>query len=75
MVALIAPRRWRSASGTAPVAPAALRWALSMDAVWSALNGRALAVSVAHDAFNFEISWLGVVLVSGAMLVWRHLRR
>jgi hypothetical protein len=46
-----------------------------MDAIWTFLKGRALYVSVAHDAFNFEISWLGILLVIGAALVIRHLRR
>lgn len=46
-----------------------------MDAIWTFLKGRALFVSVAHDAFNFEISWLGIVLILGAALIIRHLRR
>ncbi len=46
-----------------------------MASLWSFLNARALSVSVEHDAFSFEISWLGVVLVIAAMLLWRHLRR
>jgi hypothetical protein len=46
-----------------------------MDALWTFLKGRALYVSVAHDAFNFEISWFGVFLVVGAALVIRYLRR
>ena len=50
-------------------------FALRMDTFWSVLNARALSVSVAHDAFSFEISWLGVALVIGAMLLWRYLRR
>jgi hypothetical protein len=46
-----------------------------MDTLWSFLKGRALYVSLAHDAFTFEISWLGIVLlVAGALLI-RHLRR
>jgi hypothetical protein len=45
-----------------------------MDSLWAVLNTRALSVSIAHDAFNFEISWLGIVLVVGAMLLWRYLR-
>jgi hypothetical protein len=47
----------------------------SMDALWTFLKGRALYVSVAHDAFSFDISWLGVVLLIGAALLIRHLRR
>ena len=46
-----------------------------MDTLWTFLKGRALYVSIAHDAFNFEISWLGIALVVGALLVIRHLRR
>lgn len=46
-----------------------------MDAIWTFLKGRALFVSVAHDAFNFEISWLGIALILGAALIIRHLRR
>jgi len=30
---------------------------------------------VAHDAFSFEISWFGILLIVGAMLLWRYLRR
>jgi hypothetical protein len=46
-----------------------------MQAVWSLINTRALSVSVAHDAFSFEISWLGILIIVGAMLLWRYLRR
>jgi hypothetical protein len=46
-----------------------------VDTLWTFLKGRALYVSIAHDAFNFEISWLGVVIVVAAMLLIRHLRR
>jgi hypothetical protein len=46
-----------------------------MSSLWSLVNTRAIYVSVAHDAFNFEISWLGILLVIGAMLLWRRLRR
>jgi hypothetical protein len=46
-----------------------------MDALWVFLKRRALYVSVAHDVFSFEISWLGVVLLIGAALLIRHLRR
>ncbi len=46
-----------------------------MEAIWTFLKGRALYVSVAHDAFTFDISWLGIILVIGAMLLFRHLRR
>jgi len=46
-----------------------------MDTLWTFLKGRALYVSVAHDAFTFDISWFGIILVIGAMLLFRHLRR
>jgi hypothetical protein len=46
-----------------------------MDTLWVFLKGSALHVSVAHDAFNFDISWLGIILVVGAALLIRHLRR
>jgi len=46
-----------------------------MDALWAFLKGRAIYVSVAHDTFSFDISWLGVVLVVGAALFIRYLRR
>lgn len=46
-----------------------------MSSFWSFVNTRALSISVAHDAFNFDISWLGILLIVGAMLLWRRLRR
>jgi hypothetical protein len=46
-----------------------------MDTLWSFLKGRALYVSLAHDAFTFEISWIGIILVIGALLLPRYLRR
>lgn len=46
-----------------------------MDSLWAFLKGRALYVSVAHDAFTFDISWLGIVLVIAAPLLIRYLRR
>ena len=46
-----------------------------MASFWSLLNERALAVSVAQGAFNFEISWFGILLIVGGMLLWRYLRR
>lgn len=46
-----------------------------MSAVWETLREQALFVSFAGDAFHFEISWLGIILVVVAMFVWRRLRR
>ena len=46
-----------------------------MASLWSLINTRVLSVEVAQGAFSFEISWLGILLIIGAMLLWRHLRR
>jgi hypothetical protein len=46
-----------------------------MDTLWTFLKGRALSVSLAHDAFNFEISWLGILIVVALLLLFRYLRR
>ena len=46
-----------------------------MASLWTLLNERALSVSVAQGAFNFEISWFGILLMLGAVLLWRYLRR
>jgi len=47
----------------------------SMDSVWAFLRAPAIHVAVARDAFVFDISWLGIVLVLGVLLLFRHLRR
>lgn len=46
-----------------------------MDQLWTLLKTRALYVSFGHDAFNFDLSWLGIILVVAAALVIRRLRR
>jgi hypothetical protein len=46
-----------------------------MGSFWSLLNERALSVAVAQGAFSFEISWFGILLIVGTMLLWRYLRR
>lgn len=46
-----------------------------MGPFWSLINTRALSVSLAQGAFNFELSWLGLLLIVGALLLWRFLRR
>ncbi len=46
-----------------------------MDSLWAFLKGHALSVSVAQNAFNFDISWLGIVLIVAAALLIRYLRR
>ncbi len=46
-----------------------------MDSLWAFLRAPAIHVAVARDAFVFDISWLGIVLIVGALLLFRHLRR
>ncbi len=46
-----------------------------MDTLWTFLKGRALSVSLASDAFTFEVSWLGVIIIVAALLLIRYLRR
>ena len=46
-----------------------------MDSLWAFLRAPAIHVAIARDAFVFDISWLGIVLVVGALLLLRHLRR
>jgi hypothetical protein len=46
-----------------------------MESLWAFLRAPAVHVALARDAFVFDISWLGVVLVVGALLLFRHLRR
>ena len=46
-----------------------------MAAFWSLINTRALSVSLAQGAFSFELSWFGIALIVGALLLWRYLRR
>ena len=46
-----------------------------MISLWNLINTRAIAVSIADNAFHFEISWLGILLIIGAMFLWRRLRR
>jgi hypothetical protein len=65
------PPRLRRAGGHRP---ASIRLA-AMASLWSLINTRALSVSVAQGAFEFELSWLGILLIVGAMLLWRFLRR
>lgn len=48
---------------------------LPMESLWSFLQAPAVHIVVARDAFTFDISWLGVVLVVAALLIFRHLRR
>ena len=46
-----------------------------MDFLWAFLRAPAIHVAIARDAFVFDISWLGIVLVIGALLLLRYLRR
>ncbi|HUZ75131.1 MAG TPA: hypothetical protein VMU87_19265 [Stellaceae bacterium] len=46
-----------------------------MDSLWAFLRAPAIHLAVAHDAFVFDISWLGIVLIIAALLLLRHLRR
>jgi len=48
---------------------------LTVDSFLAFLRAPALHVAIARDAFVFDISWLGIVLVVGAMLLWRWLKR
>jgi hypothetical protein len=52
-----------------------LRLVSGMAGIWSLINTRALSISLAQGAFNFELSWLGLLLIVGALLLWRYLRR
>jgi len=46
-----------------------------MDQVWNFLRAPAIHIAIARDAFVFDVSWLGIVLVVAAILLLRHLRR
>jgi len=46
-----------------------------MEQVWNFLRAPALHIAIARDAFVFDISWLGIVLVVGGLVLWRYLRR
>jgi hypothetical protein len=46
-----------------------------VNAFWTLLNSRAIAIDVANGALNFGISWLGIVIIVAGMLLWRRLRR
>jgi hypothetical protein len=46
-----------------------------MESLWAFLRAPAIHVAVARDAFVFDISWLGIVLIIAALLLFRHLRR
>jgi predicted ABC-type sugar transport system permease subunit len=46
-----------------------------MSSIWNTLRERAVYVSFAGDAFHFDISWLGVIILIAAVVMWRRLRR
>jgi len=47
----------------------------AVEFLWAFLRAPAIHVAIARDAFVFDISWLGIVLVVGALLLFRYLRR
>lgn len=46
-----------------------------MELLWAFLRAPAIHLAVARDAFVFDISWLGIVLIVAALLLFRRLRR
>jgi len=46
-----------------------------LDSFLAFLRAPAVHVAIARDAFVFDVSWLCIVLVIGAALLWRRLRR
>ncbi|HXQ52712.1 MAG TPA: hypothetical protein VN802_16575 [Stellaceae bacterium] len=45
-----------------------------MESLWAFLRAPAIHIAIARDAFVFDVSWLGIVIVVAAMLLWRRLR-
>jgi hypothetical protein len=77
---LIAYQRCRSAklekaSASAKVHPENCCKGGGMGSLWAVLKGQALYVSFAHDTFNFEVSWIGVIVVVGVLILFRFRRR
>ena len=46
-----------------------------MGSLWAFLEARAIHVAIARDAFVFDVSWLGVLLVIAALFLLRYLKR
>ena len=46
-----------------------------MNSILGILREKALYVSFADDAFHFDISWLGIILVALLVFLWRRIRR
>jgi hypothetical protein len=51
-----------------------LRYDSPMHSILNILRERALYVSFADDAFHFDISWLGIILVAIVIVVWQPAR-
>jgi hypothetical protein len=52
-----------------------LRYDSPMNSILNILKERALYVSFADDAFHFDISWLGIILVAIVLVIWRRIKR
>ena len=46
-----------------------------MGSLWAFLEAPAIHVAIARDAFVFDVSWLGVLLVIAALFLLRYLKR
>jgi hypothetical protein len=46
-----------------------------MQQIWDFLRAPAVHIAIARDAFVFDVSWLGIVIVGGGLVLWRYLRR
>jgi hypothetical protein len=46
-----------------------------MSSLWAFLQAPAVHIAIARDAFVFDVSWLGVVLVFAALFLLRYLKR
>jgi hypothetical protein len=46
-----------------------------MDSLWAFLRAPAIHIALARDAFVFDVSWLGIVLVIAALFLLRYLKR
>ena len=46
-----------------------------MDSVWAFMRAPAIHVAIAREAFVFDVSWLGIVLVIGTLFLLRYLKR
>jgi hypothetical protein len=46
-----------------------------MSALWAFLQAPAVHIAIARDAFVFDVSWLGVLLLIAALFLLRYLKR